>query len=105
MIPIAISCMPPRSSTAITVVVTPGTNSPAILNAIATGMPRNARPAKKKPSRVASCSGTYENEAIASNEKRSILRNENFVSPAWRASRLYGTLVCVKPTHAVIPRM
>ena len=88
MIPIAISWIPPSSSTAITVVVTPGTNSPAIRNPIATGMPRNAIAAKTKPSRVASCSGTYENDAIASNEKRSILRSENFVSPAWRASRL-----------------
>ena len=54
MIPIAISWIPPSRSTAITVVVTPGTNSPAIRNAIATGMPMKAIAAKTKPSSVAS---------------------------------------------------
>jgi len=64
----------------------------------------NATPADSIPAYVASCRGTCEKEAIASSEKRSILRSVYFVSPAWRASRWYETAVCVKPTHTVMPR-
>ena len=52
-----------------------------------TGMAMNATPAESRPAYVASCSGGWEKEAIASSEKRSILRTVYLVSPAWRASR------------------
>ena len=88
IIPIAMSWMPPSSSTATTVVVTPGTNAPKMRKTIATGIARKASIAQTKPATVAICSGTLENEAIASSAKRAILRIGYFVVPAWRAARL-----------------
>ena len=58
-----------------------------------------------KPSHVASWSGTWLNDVSASTAKRSIFRSGHFVSPRVRGGRAYGTAVCRKPTHAVIPRM
>ncbi len=42
----------------------------------------NATTEITKPSAVAICSGRYENDAIASNENRSIFPSVNFVFPA-----------------------
>ena len=76
-------------------VAKPGIVSPASRSPITTGIVSSATSDSRKPSTVASWSGRQENEVIASSEKRSILRSVNFVSPAWRASRSYGTAVCV----------
>ena len=87
MIPTVISWMPPSRRTTSSTVVIPGTNSPAMRKPIAIGIARKATQEKMKPSTVAACSGTCENEEIASSEKRSIRRGVYFVSPAKRASR------------------
>ena len=52
------------------------------LSTITTGIAMNAIAEITKPSKVASCSGRYENDAIASSEKRSMRAGVNFVSPA-----------------------
>ena len=49
---------------------------------IATGMPTNAMAAKRKPTSVATWSGVWEKETIASSAKRTILRSGYLVSPA-----------------------
>ena len=55
----------------------------------------NASALHRKPRNVAICSGALENDVIASNEKRSILRSGYLVTPAWRSSRTNGTAACV----------
>ena len=90
MIPTVISWIPPSSRTASRTVVIPETYSPAILSPIATGMPRKAIAETAKPSAVATCSGTCENDEIASSEKRNMRRGVYFVSPAGRGRALVG---------------
>jgi hypothetical protein len=87
--------MPPSSSTTHSTVAKPGIVSPASRRPITSGIVSRATSDRRKPSTVASCNGRQENDVIASSEKRSILRSVNFVCPAWRGSRSYGTEVCV----------
>ena len=87
MIPTVISWIPPSSSTTSRTVAIPGTNWPATLKPIATGIARNAIAEKMKPSIVAACSGTCENEEIASRRSAPFAAVVYFVSPAKRASR------------------
>ena len=87
MIPTVISWMPPSSRTASSTVVIPETYWPASLSPIATGIPRKAIAETAKPSAVATCSGTCENEEIASSEKRNMRRGVYLVSPGRRGAR------------------
>ena len=88
-----------------TTVAMPGTNSPAMRKPIATGMHRNAASANSEADDgrglqrdVGERRDGVEREARPSAAARTSSR------PAWRAARWYGTVVWVKPTHAVIPR-
>ena len=82
------SWMPPSSSTATTVVVIAG-HELAEDPEDDRDRDREEREQRRRRSRrsVAICSGTFENEAIASSAKRTILRIGYFVLPAWRAAR------------------
>jgi polyisoprenyl-phosphate glycosyltransferase len=71
----------------IVIELNPGRSESAMRRPITSGIARKATPAASSPADVASWRGRCEKEAIASREKRSILRSVYFVSPAWRASR------------------
>src|SRR5436190_4365656 len=61
--------------------------------------------ATKNPKTTLRRKGSAENDVIAVQANRHILRGEYFVRPATRALRWYGRMTSRSPSHATIPLM